>query len=71
MQHLDVHLQGFVQPGSLQEAAGVCEARPKLRHPASAGGGCAVCLYWLCVSSVYETTETARQLPGLYKTLSL
>lgn len=52
-QHSDVHLRGFVQAGSLQEAAGVCEAGPKLRHSASAGGGCAVCLYWLCVSSVH------------------
>lgn len=64
-QHFDVELWEFVQAGSLQEAAGVCEAGPKLRHSASAGGGCAVRLHRLCVCSLHQATETSRQLPGV------
>lgn len=56
---------GFVHTGSLQETAGVCETGPELRHSASAGGGCAVGRYWLRVGPLHQTTETARQLPGL------
>lgn len=55
----------FLRAGSLQEATGVCEASPELGHSASAGGGCAVCFYWLCVCSLHQTTEAPRQLPGL------
>lgn len=68
VQHLDVHSWARVQAGPLQEAAGVREAPPTLWHSASAGGGCAVCLHRLCVRSLHKTTETARQLPGLWKT---
>lgn len=60
-----VLLCGTFQTGSLQKAAGVHEACPELRHSASAGGGCAVCVHRLCVRSLHQAPEAARQLPGL------
>lgn len=67
-QQIDVELWVFVHTGSLQEAAGVCESSPKLRHAASAGGGFAVRVYRLCVCSLHQTTETPGQLPGQWHT---
>lgn len=66
--HLWLSLNGAVMwvcvAGSLQAAAGVCEAGAELWHAAAAGGGRVVRVHRLCVGPLHQAAESPGQLPG-------